>query len=301
MNILEMVILIMTLAFAVMGYRKGFVRKLASLLSLVISVVLVSVCLPYVTSFLKDSTPVYDRIVKQCREVVERQVAGALGSGSAADDALDTYRNMGREEIKALMEQEGYDSSVVDSLTDEQLESYRDQFIQQYAARYLSGGQSSGGEIDNVTQNELIRSLPLPQVLRDQLLENNTSEGYRKLGVSTFLDYIVHFSATIILNAVSFIVAFLLVQVVLRIVIAALDVLSRAPVIGMVNRVAGLLLGLLQMLALLWIFFMAVSAASATETGLYLMSMVQESPVLSWLYDSNLFMRIVLQAAGMFL
>ena len=301
MNILEIIIIVLAVVFAVTGYLKGFVRKLASLLSLVVSVTLVSVSLPYVTDFLKNSTPVYDAIVDQCREIAESQIAGVLDSGSATDTALDAYRNMGREEIKDLMRQEGYDSSVIDSLTDEQLESYREQFIQQYAARYLSGDQSLGGQPDSVTQTELIEHLPLPKLFREQLLSNNTSEGYLKLGVSTFQDYIVHFCATVILNVVSFLVAFILVQLALRMVIAALDILSQAPVLSTVNRVAGLLLGLLQLLFLLWIFFMAVSAASATEAGLYLMSMIQESRLLGYLYDSNLFMRIVLQAAGMFL
>lgn len=301
MNILEIIIIVLAVIFAVTGYHTGFVRKLASLLSLVISVALVSVCLPYVTNFLKNSTPVYDMIVKQCREIAENQIAGVLDSGGATDTALDAYRDMGREEIKELMRQEGYDSSVIDSLTDEQLESYREQFIQQYAARYLSGDQSLGNQPDSVTQAELIGHLPLPQVFREQLLNNNTSEGYAKLGVSTFQDYIVHFCATVILNVVSFVVAFVLVQLALRMVIAALDILSQAPVLSTVNRVAGLLLGLLQLLFLLWIFFVAVSAASATEIGLQLMSMIQESRLLGYLYDSNLFMRIVLQAAGMFL
>ena len=283
MNILEIVVIILTVIFAVTGYCKGFVRKLASLLSLVVSVVLVSVCLPYVTDFLKNSTPVYDMIVKQCREVVEDQIAGALGTDglavpggnisadqfadvlgadSLADVAPDAYQNMGQGEIMVLMEQEGYDSSA---------------------------------------QNELIENLPLPKIFRDQLLGNNNAEGYRRLGVSTFQEYVVQFSATVILNVISFIVAFLLVQIALRMVIAALDILSQAPVLSMLNRVAGLLLGLLQMLFLLWIFFMAVSAASATEGGLYLMSMIQQSRILGYLYDSNLFLRIVLQAAGIFL
>lgn len=301
MNILEIIIIVLAVVFAVTGYHIGFVRKLASLLSLVVSVALVSVCLPYVTGFLKDSTPVYDMIVKQCREIVESQIAGVIDSGSATGTALDAYRNMGREEIKELMRQEGYDSSVVDALTDEQLEDYREQFIQQYAARYLSGDQSLKDESDSLTQTELIEHLPLPKVFRDQLVSNNTEEGYSRLGVSTFQDYIVHFCATVILNVVSFLVAFILVQLALRMVIAALDILSQAPVLGTVNRVAGLLLGLLQMLFLLWLFFMAVSAASATETGLYLMSMIQESRLLGYLYDSNFFMRIVLQAAGIFL
>lgn len=250
MNILEIIVIVLTVLFAVTGYRKGFVRKLASLLSLVVSVGLVSVCLPYVTDFLKDSTPVYDMILKQCREVVEDQIAGALDPGSVAG--------------------------------------------------YLSGGLLQGDQPDSTVQNELIGRLPLPRMFREQLLDNNNSEGYRKLGVTTFQEYVIHFSATVILNAVSFVAALLMVQIALRIVVAALDILSHAPVLGLVNRAAGLLLGLLQMLFLLWIFFTAVSALSATEAGLYLMSMIQESRFLGGLYDSNLFMRIVLQMAGLF-
>lgn len=263
MNILEIIIIVMTVLFAATGYRKGFVRKLASLLSLVVSVVLVSMCLPYVTDFLKNSTPVYDMIEKQCRGILEDQIESALGAGSMTGSAPDFYGDVG-------------------------LDAYQ-----------IMGQEAIAA--DSSLQTKLIERLPLPQAFREQLLDNNNSEGYQKLGVTTFPDYVVNFSATVILNVVSFIVAFLLVQIALRLVIAALDILSQAPVLSLLNRVAGLLLGLLQMLFLLWIFFMAISAASATEAGLYLMSMVQESSLLSYLYDSNLFMRIVLQAAGVFI
>lgn len=236
MNILEIIVLALTVLLAVTGYRMGFVRKLASLFSLVLSIVLVSACLPYVTEFLKTSTPVYDFIVKECREVV----------------------------------QQGTDGFFIDMA-------------------------------DSQTQAELIRNLPLPEVFREQLLKNNNQEGYRSLGVTTFQDYVVHFSATVILNAVSFVAALLLIQILFRVVIAAMDILSHIPVLGGINRLAGLLLGLLQALLLLWVFFMFLSAASTTETGLRLLSMVQESAVLSYLYDSNFFMRIVLQTAAVFL
>lgn len=301
MNILEIIIIILTVFLAGSGYRRGFVRKLASLLSLVISIALACVCLPYVTEFLKDSTPVYDYILKQCREVAESQIAGAASSGDGSGTQLDAYRSMSREEIRELMRQEGYDSSVVDSLTDEQLEDYRREFIQRYAARYFSRDASSAAEPDSETQNELIRRLPLPQIFRKQLLENNTQDGYQRLGVTTFLDYITHFCAAMILNVVSFTVTFLLIQILFRLVIGTLNILARIPVIGGLNRAAGLLLGLLEALLLLWVFFMVVSAIQTTEAGLYLMSMIQESRLLGYLYDSNLFMQIVLRTVSMFL
>ena len=60
MNLLEIIVLIVIAGIALSGYRKGFVRKLASMVSFVLSIVLVSVFLPYMTDFLKKSTPVYD-------------------------------------------------------------------------------------------------------------------------------------------------------------------------------------------------------------------------------------------------
>lgn len=295
MNVLEIVIIVFTLGLAVIGYKRGFVRKLAAMLSLVISIVLVSMFLPYVTEFLKNSTPVYDYIVKECREVMAENAAGMMLSGQGS--ASGGYENIGRSEIKSLMEQNGYDSSIVDSLSDEQLEQYKRQYIEEY----LSGSGEQGQEPGRIEQMELIENLPVPEVLKELMLNYNNDDGYYSLGVSTFQDYIVHFIATVILNVISFIAAVILVQLLLRAAIGALDILSHIPLIGGLNRILGLLLGLLQALFFIWLFFLILSMASATEMGLQLLSMVQRSSLLSYLYDSNLFLQIVLQTAAMLL
>ena len=301
MNILEIIIIVLTFGFALMGYRKGFVRKLASMLSLVLSVVLVSVFLPYMTEFLKNNTPVYEYIVDQCKQVMTEKLADSILSGNSQNAEAQTYQNMGRDQIKSLMEENGYDSSIVDSLTDEQLEQYKKQYIEQYAQQYLGGGQGENWQPDRIEQTELIEGLPVPDVLKDLLLDYNNQEGYSSLGVETFQDYVIQFIATVILNVVSFIAAVIVVQVFLWLAIAALDILSHIPLIGGLNRLLGLLLGLIQALFFLWIFFLILSMTSTTEIGLQLMSMVQSSRLLGYLYDSNLFMQIVLQAAAIFI
>ena len=119
--------------------------------------------------------------------------------------------------------------------------------------------------------------------------------------METFQDYVIQFIATVILNVISFIAAVIVVQVFLWLAIVALDILSHIPLIGGLNRLLGLLLGLVQALFFLWIFFLILSMTSTTEIGLQLMSMVQSSRLLGYLYDSNLFMQIVLQAAAIFI
>lgn len=303
MNLLEIIIGIVILGFGFMGFRKGFVRKLASMLSLVLSIVLVSISLPYVTEFLKENTPVYDFLVQQCENVMVEQITGSLTADIAGDLATDSYKDMGRDQIKALMEQYGYDSSAVDGLTDEQLEQYKEQYLQQYIDQYLGNSQdqaeASASQPGRIEQMELIDSLPLPDALKELLQDNNNDEGYSSLNVSTFQDYVIQFIATMILNVISFIAAILIVQIFLWIAITALDILAHIPVINFVNHLAGLLLGLVQALFFIWIFFLILSMVSATDLGMQLTAMVEESDHLTWLYNSNLFLQIVLRAASM--
>ena len=251
MNILEIIIIVLTAGFAIAGFRKGFVKKLASMLSLVLSIVLVSFALPYVAEFLKDSTPVYDYIVDKSEGIVNDQIV-------------------------ELLQKESTDGTQVNSAT---------------------AGTVSLGRVD---QTEIIDELPVPQVLKDMLLDYNNDEGYANLRVATFQDYVTQFIATMILNVVAFLVSVIIVQIVLWAVIAALNILAHAPVVNTVNRLAGLVLGLVQALACIWIFFLILSMLSGTEAGLYLLAMVQESEILCQLYDSNLFLQIVLQTTALF-
>ena len=310
-NILEIAVAAVILLFAAAGYRKGFVKKLAAMVSLLVSVVLVSALLPWITAFLKENTPVYTMIEEQCRTVMEKQIGEALFSGAekstGESSQAEIYRNMGREEMKALIEANGYDGSLLDALSDEQLEQYKEQYIQQYFGSDTTdsgGSENSGafllGNLTRIEQTELIENLPLPEFLQDILLDYNNEEGYQGLGVSTFQDYLVGFIAPGILNVAAFLVSVLIVHLLLWLSISALSILTNLPVIRVVNRVAGLALGLLQALLVLWLAFLILSLVSGTGIGMQLMKMVESSNWLNWLYQSNLFLEIVLRASAFF-
>lgn len=211
MNILEIIIIVAFLLFAAAGFRSGFVKKLASMVALVLSVILVAFFLPYITGFLRDNTPVYDMITEQCRRVVAEQTAGLLTGTQETEESGGTPA-LDREQIKSLLEANGYDSSIVDSLSDEQLQSYVQQYAQDYLQQSSEGGQDmSAAEPGRLEQMEIIENLPIPQVLKDLLQDHNNEEGYASLQVSTFQDYVIHFISVLILNLVSFIVAVILV------------------------------------------------------------------------------------------
>ncbi|MCD7745606.1 MAG: CvpA family protein [Lachnospiraceae bacterium] len=329
MNILEIIVIIVAIVLVLSGFRAGGVKKLASMLSLVLSVTLVSAILPYVTDFIRDNTPIYDYIVTQCEQIAAEQVATELISegetsltGSVSEyltgSASEYLASLTREQTKSLLEQYGYSeyASAVDSLSDEELETLKSQYLTDAAVQMLSsGGTDSSSDtdgdsglsavwsslsLDKSTQNAIIDSLPLPEMIKTMLVNNNNDDGYASLAVSNFQDYVVEYLATLILNVISFLVAVILVNIVLRLVVMVLDIIAHFPVIGFVNRIAGAGLGLLDALFALWIFFLVLTLLQTTEVGMALQAMVEESTLLSWLYESNLFLQIMLWGASMF-
>ena len=293
MNILTIVVLAIFVIFALNGFRRGMVRKLAGIVSLVLAAVLVSAALPYITDFLKSETPVYQYIAGQCERVVGEQAASALLSGGGETSSID------REQIKSLMDQYGMDSSLVDTMSDQQLEELAGQYFQEYLNQ-SSGveGETEGGmsSMTKIEQTKLIQNLPIPSFLKEMMINYNNSEGYQKLNVSDFGGYVVNFFANVILNIVAFVVTLAVVQVVLWTGLTALDLFSRLPLLNLINRIGGLAVGLLQGLLVVWVLFLVISALSATDIGMRLMEMVDASALLGPLYDGNLFMKTAVQA-----
>lgn len=287
MNILSMGILAVFFLFAASGWKKGLVKKMAGIIALVASSFLVSIALPYITEFLKTETPVYQYIVYQCENVLSSNNINYWITGQKESSTID------RDEIRYLLDYYGMDSSVVDTLSDSELEKLANQYFQEYMSQ---NGGSSALSLTKVEQTELIQNLPVPEFLQNLLLNYNNSEGYEKLEVTDFGGYLVNFFANIILNILAFVVTLLVVQLVLWTGITALDLFSRLPMLNFVNHLGGLAVGALQGLFAVWLIFLVISLFSATEIGMTLMNMVNERALLQPMYESNMFLKIVTQA-----
>lgn len=302
MNILTIVVLAVFFMFALSGMRKGMVKKLAGIVSLAASAFLVSAALPYITEFLKTETPIYQYVVYQCENVVGKQASASLFS---AESSSQDGSSIDREQIKTLMNQYGMDSSAVDSMSDAQLREVAGQYFQEYINQG-GGNQGAGQErtldvggmasMTKIQQTKMIQNLPIPSFMKEMMINYNNGEGYKKLQVSDFGGYVIHFFANIILNIVAFVITLLVVHLVLWTAITALNIFARLPILHFINHLGGLAVGLLQGLLAVWVIFLLISMFSATEVGMNLMNMVEESAILKPIYDSNMFLKIVAQA-----
>lgn len=71
MNILTIIVLLILLAFALNGWRRGFVRVFTRMFFFLASAALVYFATPYISQFLKDYTPVYETVREGWREMLE--------------------------------------------------------------------------------------------------------------------------------------------------------------------------------------------------------------------------------------
>ncbi len=286
MNLLVFIIFVIIAVFAVSGFFSGFLRKLFSIASWVLTLVLVSAALPYVTAFIKDYTPIYSYIETRCGEIVSQYSNGLLGfdSASAREETVQAEMAL----VRSVTEQSDQENSFVTLTAEQSGNPFR-----QNDTGLLKRLSDQSFQADEDEQTAIIDDLPLPSVLKEVLEDNNNAEGYLRMAVSGFTDYIVESLSTLILNVVSFVIAVILVQIVLRIAMALLKVMTRLPVVGMANRIAGLFLGLAEALVLLWIFFLVLAFLQTISIGTSLAEMVQANPLLNWLYENNLLWNII--------
>ena len=103
------------------------------------------------------------------------------------------------------------------------------------------------------TQTEIIETMPLPDFLKEALLENNNPVIYQLLDVDSLKEYIAGFLANVCLNILSVVLAFLLIYIAATLVLNALNLFSKIPVLGFFNHLLGFLVGAAKGLLFVWL------------------------------------------------
>ena len=112
-------------------------------------------------------------------------------------------------------------------------------------------------------------------------------------GITAFRSYVARYLTCLMINALSFILVFAACIIVLRIVASCLNIISYLPVLHSMNKLGGLLMGLLNGLVILWIVCIAATIFSGTELGGYIYGQINGSMFLRLIYNHNYLMTIV--------
>ena len=139
----------------------------------------------------------------------------------------------------------------------------------------------------------MIEHMDLPENIKEMLLENNNTESYDVLNVSGFYDYIGAYLAKLIINALAYLLSFVVVWTAIRAILAALDIVTKLPLLHGINKLLGGALGAVFGVVLVWIAFLLVTILCNGDLGRKFFGLIQENQFLLFLYKQNVIMKIV--------
>lgn len=143
-------------------------------------------------------------------------------------------------------------------------------------------------------QTQIIEGMPLPHFLKDALLENNNPVIYQLLDVDSLKEYIAGFLANVCMNVLSVVLAFVLIYIGVTVVLNALHLFSKLPVLNFFNRFSGFLVGGAKGLFFVWMGCMVLTffQCSAKFEGLF--AALEQTFAANFLYENNILLYLIL-------
>ena len=284
----------------IVGIYKGAIKIAVSLVTTLLTLVIVFFATPFVADLIESKTPVdsmiKDQVMKTMASVASEQLAGAREGGIDAEDVRKALEAAGVNEEKLEEYGISIDDIVNGEISSEQLAEYG---ISKNVLAGLGAEGSTGieealenADITKDLQIKAIEMAELPEVFKSLLSDNNNDVIYEKLGVKTFAEYVGEFLSKLIIHIVAFLCTFLLVTIVLRAIIFALDIVSELPVLGFFNRLAGGVVGAAGGLIIIWLFFVVITLLYVTAFGREIYQVIQENAILNMLYENNPLMKL---------
>lgn len=173
---------------------------------------------------------------------------------------------------------------------------------QTLANTLLEGGASSeesqSDDADSMEsrsqQTDMLQQSGLPTYLQQVLGENSNAEFYRALGADTFVHYMAGYISTVIINILAYLVTYIALWLLLRIMANALGLVSRLPILHGLNRVGGAIFGFGKGLLIVTLVFLLITMFGQIPLGSTLFSQIETSPLLQWFYENNPLINLVL-------
>jgi len=142
-------------------------------------------------------------------------------------------------------------------------------------------------------QESLIDELPLPEIFKESLIEDNTAETYLDFQAENFKQYVCRRITNVIINAIAFVVTLAVAIIALIVLCATLNLIAKLPILHQINTAAGLAAGLAEGLLLVWILFVVVTMFAGSAFGQNALAMIAENPLLDFIYKNNLVSKFI--------
>lgn len=128
MNGFTILVLLILAAFALNGWRRGFVRAFTHMFFFLASAALVYLATPYISGFLKEYTPVYEMVEESCREALTEK------TGGQEESRLEQKKFIEEMGLPKILEQQLINGNNRDSYQEMDISGFSD-----YLSGYMAG------------------------------------------------------------------------------------------------------------------------------------------------------------------
>lgn len=294
----------------IVGLCRGAIKITVSLATTIVTLAVVFFATPVVSDLIVNFTPMEEVIEDKVSSTITDAAIAQL-TGSDTDEDADEGSGLTTESVERVLEAAGVSESTLEqygitvqdivdgNVSSEDLSKYG------ISSNVLDGLRQSGVDEDSTVEDLInsaeiprdiqisaIENAELPDVFKELLQENNNSEVYEELGVDTFAQYIGAYLAKLIIHIVSFLITFVIVTLILRAIIFALDFIADLPGVGILNRLAGGIIGIAGAAIVVWMLFIVITLLYTTSIGKEMYDTIQAQPYLHVLYEYNPIMKL---------
>lgn len=170
----------------------------------------------------------------------------------------------------------------------ERVETYCQERIRETANAQVESGLSAGqGELADLGVN-------VPETVLEGILDQTSGAADALLVQSGVYEQIAAELAGFVMQGLSFVIALITAWIVVHIISQLLGIVSRIPILKGINRTLGLFAGGIYGFLLVWIAFYIIALCSTSETGAVLVSYIYDNVFLTFLYENNLILTLML-------
>lgn len=154
--------------------------------------------------------------------------------------------------------------------------------------------------IPSKLQETIVEQLGLPNLVSSSVLDGTAEivNAAGKVTANRFSEYLCREIARFIVRGITYIALFILVRILLKIIVKVFQIVDKIPVVEDVSELAGGIAGALTGIMVVWIGFLFLLAFSGTSFGVACYQCINESSVLSFLYNNNLLLKWILASVN---
>lgn len=149
--------------------------------------------------------------------------------------------------------------------------------------------------VQQTTDNEtLLEGVNLPDNVKQQISEKLNIQDSLNSAAADATATISTYVANMIIYALSYVVVFIVAWLAIFIVGKLLNLLAKLPGLMQVNKLAGFAVGAAQGILIIWILCIIITIMSGTQAGQTAYAYINDSSLLSFIYNNNLLMNFLI-------